>query len=81
MSANIKTLAQIGASEKIVGLVTDALEHTPIVEDNFQPSRRFSAYRKMFFASRRAEARKANLSWKSQKLKAKKAKEISKSRV
>ena len=69
MSENVKMLAQIGASEKIVGLVTDALERSPILKNNSPPSKRFSAYRKMFLASRQAEARKAKLIWKQAEIK------------
>lgn len=62
LATNIKKLAQTGASEKICGVITEALERLPLAENVFSPSERFSAYRKMFLAARQTEAQTAN--WK-----------------
>ena len=56
LAANIKKLARIEASEKIVGIITETLRCST-AERIFAPSKKLSAYRKAFAVWRKLETR------------------------
>ncbi len=58
MSANAKKLAHTDTSEQIVNLALTTLARNALNEKIFTPCKRLSAYRKMFSAWRKLEARK-----------------------